>query len=151
MSAARFWPWLLGGMVVAVVATALGLAICAAQALPDGPVDLVWDKVACAHCRMHVGEPAFAAQLTTTAGETLAFDDPGCLFEYEQANHPAVHASWFRHHREDRWLRADAVGFVEVAPTPMGYGLGAVEPGTAGAIGLEAARAQVLGSRGGAR
>ena len=42
--------------------------------LPEGPVDVAWDKSPCSACSMHVGEPPFAAQLTTTSGKTHVFD-----------------------------------------------------------------------------
>ena len=126
--------WWLGGLVLACSAAAVGYGIRSATRLPDGPVALHWDKAACAHCSMHVGEPRFAAQLTTTDGRTLAFDDPGCLFGLLASEHPQVYAIWFHHLHEDRWLPAAAVAFAEVTPTPMGFGLGAVDPGTPAAI-----------------
>lgn len=133
-------PLLLLGTVIAVVGAAVSFSVFAANSLPAGPVDLVWDKTACASCRMHVGEPAFSAQLTTKDGRTHAFDDPGCLFVFLDEEQPAVHEIWFHHLHELRWLPASAVAFVPVEPTPMGFGLGAVDPGTPGAIDLGAAR-----------
>jgi copper chaperone NosL len=126
-------------LVVGVVA----IVAVTAAALPDGPVDLVWDKEACVFCRMHVGEPHFAAQLQTVDGEVFAFDDPGCLFEYEERSQPGVHAVYFHHIREQRWIAASAVRFVEISPTPMGYGLGAVDDNPPGSLDLVQARARV--------
>lgn len=142
MNADRFLPRLLGGLVLAGIAGAIAFAVHAAAVVPDGPADVVWDKSACAHCRMHLGEPGFAAQLTTTAGTTLLFDDPGCLFEYLADATPAVHAIWFHHASEQRWLRAPAVAFAPVSTSPMGFGLAATDPGTVGAIDYDAARAR---------
>jgi hypothetical protein len=133
------WHVWLGGLVLALAASAVAFGIRAASRLPDGPVALHWDKAACACCSMHVGEPRFAAQLTTTDGRTLAFDDPGCLFSSLEEGNLSVHAIWFHHLREDRWLPSTAVAFIEVTPTPMGFGLGAIDPGTPGAIAFEAA------------
>lgn len=127
--------------VLAAVATAVGFAV-RTTALPTGPAELVWDKTACAHCSMHVGEPEFAAQLQTQDGRTLAFDDPGCLFLLLDAERPPVHAIWFRHCREARWLPAAAVAFVELTPTPMGFGLGAVDAGTPGSLAFAVAAAR---------
>ena len=56
---------------------------------------------------------------------------------------PAVHALYFRHLLEDRWLRRDQVGFVAAAGTPMGYDLGAVAREAPGALSYEAAQHQV--------
>lgn len=146
---ARSAPLLLGGLVAAGVLGAIVFAVVASSTLPDGPVDVVWDKAACAHCRMHLGEPAFAAQLTTTDGRTFLFDDPGCLFTWSAASQPTVHATWFHHRTEDRWLPASAVAFVAVDTSPMGFGLAAVDPGTTGALDLDAARARCAQRTGG--
>lgn len=126
---------LVGGFVAAIVWS---------QRLPEGPVEIVWDREACAHCHMHIGEPPFAAQLQLEDRKVLNFDDPGCLFSWLQANPGArVHAMYFHHLRENRWLAKAEVGFVEVSPTPMGFGLGAVERNTPGAISFEEAQARV--------
>jgi hypothetical protein len=146
----RTLPVLLGVAVLGAVGAAIGFAVLASTTLPDGPVEVVWDKAACAHCSMHLGEPAFAAQLTTTAGQTLFFDDPGCLFEHVAAARPDVHATWFRHLREERWLPAAAAGFVAVDHSPMGFGLGAVDAGAPGAMSLAQATVRCLGPRDGA-
>lgn len=140
-------------VIVALVAALLvGLGIGLATLLApgraeSGPVPIVWDKTACAWCRMHIGEPAFAAQLQTADGRVLDFDDPGCLFEYLAENQPWVEAMYFHHVDEDRWLKAPAVGFVLRTPTPMGYGLAAVSPDHPGALSFEQARQRILRSR----
>jgi hypothetical protein len=105
-----------------------------AQRLPTGPVPIVWDQEACAQCKMHIGDPAFAAQVQLGSGEVLDFDDPGCLFTWVAAHEPEKrHAVWFHHHGADRWLAQAEVGFVPASPTPMDYGLAAVERSAAGA------------------
>ncbi len=132
------------GLVVGLCAAAgFGWLLVRAQDLPGGVVPVAWDKEACAHCRMHVGEQAFAAQLQLTDGRVLNFDDPGCLFAWLDANTAKVHATWLHHHSEDRWLSRAEVGFVEVTPTPMGFGLAAVGAATPGALGWEAAAAKL--------
>jgi hypothetical protein len=115
------------------------LAAASCRSLPDGPTPVEWDHDACAKCGMHVGAPAFAAQVQLRDGRTLHYDDPGCLLLDDAASGPEVHALWFHHHREDRWIRGDRVGFVPVSPTPMGFDLGATEAGGE-ALGLAAAR-----------
>lgn len=116
----------------AVAVTAVAL-----QQRGDGPVVPIWDRDACAHCHMHVGEPGFAAQLHDADGRVYHYDDPGCLLL--DLPRRTVRALWFRHAHEDRWLRGDRVGFAEVGPSPMGHGLGAVDPTTPGALTLQAA------------
>jgi hypothetical protein len=140
----RVLPVLLLGVVILVVSGTVAYSILASAKLSDGPVDLVWDKAACSACGMHVGEPPFAAQLTTKAGHTQAFDDPGCLFVYVAEQQPDVHTIFFHHSREKRWIAADKVAFTPADKTPMGFGLAAVDTGTKGAIDLDEARRKCL-------
>lgn len=140
----RLLPIALLALVLIAVASAVVWSVVASAKLPDGPAELVWDKAACAACGMHVGEPPFAAQATTKDGRVHAFDDPGCLFLWLDEQRPDVHSVFFRHHREDRWIARDRVGFVAVTPTPMGFGFGAVDGNAPGAIDHDTCRARVL-------
>src|SRR5690606_32754237 len=132
----------------ALLAGALLLAACGP---PEGPQPIAWDREPCAHCRMLISDPAFAAQLHRSDGTVESFDDPGCLFERLAAPGAPVHALWFHHLREDRWLAADAVAFLPVTPTPMDFGFGAVDAGTPDALPLAAARAAVAARSEGTR
>jgi len=118
------------------------------QQLPDGPVPVIWEKDACAHCRMHLSEMYFAVQLQTRDGDVLNCDDPGCFFSYMEAARPDVHEIWFHHSREDRWVRRSEVAFVPAVSTPMNCGLAAVDRDQEGALSYEQARAQVLSRQG---
>ena len=113
----------------------------------EGPAPIAWDREPCAHCHMLISEPRFAAQLETEQGEIRSFDDPGCLLSELDARTPSVRRLWFHHVREDRWLDGAHVAFADAGETPMGYGLGAVDANTPGAISFDEARARV-GARG---
>lgn len=131
---------------VALVGAALGgviLTVRGAQQLPDDVQPIAWNHEACAHCRMLIGEPRHAAQLITDDGDVRSFDDPGCALRHLADHHPAIHRLWFHHARDDRWLAADAAGFLTGATTPMASGLAAVDRGAPGAVDLTAARALV--------
>jgi copper chaperone NosL len=134
---ARRRPWL-----AALAAVVLGLALFRLAAPPSGPVEPAWDRVACAHCRMLVSDPAFAAQLHDAAGEVRFFDDPGCLLLFRaEAPDPSARA-WFHDSRGERWLAEAEVGFVRVDETPMAHGLAAVmRAETPGELAPAAARA----------
>lgn len=112
--------------------------------LPEGPVDIVWDREVCEHCKMHVGDPRFAAQLQTTDGEVVSFDDPGCLVDYLHEHPTDPHALYFRDYDGDRWLSQDEVGFFPVEDSPMGYGIRAVGKETPGAHDWTWAQARAL-------
>jgi hypothetical protein len=119
-------------LVLGLVAAAV-VAVFASERLPDGPEPIVWDREACAHCHMHVGEPGFAAQAIDADGRVFNFDDPGCLLAWRAARAEAPARVWFHHATEDRWLRLDQVAFVHVGHSPMGSNLAAVDRGTPGA------------------
>lgn len=125
---------------------ALALALAAACRSSGGPEPIAWDRQACDFCHMHIGEPGFAAELILENGRTLAFDDPGCLFLYEEREHPRVRQAWFHHATEDRWLARDEVAFVTAPTSPMGYGLAAVSKAE-GSLTHAQARDRVIASR----
>jgi hypothetical protein len=136
---ARDLPWaklvvlgLLGALVTVVIVVVRG-----GSEIPDEVQPIAWHRQACAHCGMLVGEPRHAAQLITTEGEVLAFDDPGCALRYLDERHPGVHRLWF--HGEQAWIPFDRTRFLVGGRTPMGSGLIAVEGG-AGSIDLAAAK-----------
>lgn len=110
----------------------------------EGPVPIVWDREVCADCKMHIGDPRFAAQIQTTEGEVLDFDDPGCLFHYMQSHDLSVRALYFRNYAVDGWLSESQVGFLPAQGSPMGYGIRAVPKDTAGAKDIDWAKHQVM-------
>lgn len=139
-------------LVLGAGAAGLWLLLGTGRELPDGPVPIAWDREVCAECHMHIGDPRFAAQVQTRTGDVHSFDDPGCLYrQIEREGVADVHAIWFRHVDEDRWIGSDEVAFLSREPTPMGYGLGAVPRGTPDSFGPEDARARVLAHHGHAR
>jgi copper chaperone NosL len=129
------------------LAAALSLSLIALGACaPDGPAAVAWDRVACAHCRMLVSDPRFAAQLQLEDGEVLHFDDPGCLLSARAALARPVRAVWFHDSGGEGWIAEADVAFVRGLETPMGYGLAAVRAGSApGALSVAEALAALRG------
>jgi hypothetical protein len=105
-----------------------------------GAVEPAWDRQACEQCRMLLSDPSFSAQIRTRDGQTLFFDDPGCLLRYEAENKPAVGEEYFHDFQGNAWLPSSQAGFIAVARSPMGYRLGAVAKGREGARDLGWAR-----------
>ncbi|HSN82559.1 MAG TPA: hypothetical protein VLS88_08295 [Polyangiales bacterium] len=133
------WVLFAAALVVAVI----GLIRFNRAEPPEGPSPIVWDREVCAYCKMHIGDPRFAAQLQTTEGDVFNFDDPGCLFEYMDANPLSIHALYFRDYDESGWLSESGVGFLPVDDSPMGYGIRAVPEDTTGAEDIVWAKARV--------
>lgn len=138
----RELPWFRIGVAGFLVAAVVGviLVVRGGHSIPDEVQPIEWNRQACSHCQMLIGDPHHAAQLITEEGEVMSFDDPGCALRYLEDHHPAVHRLWFHAGIGDRWLPSDRVSFTTNGTTPMGSGLIAVEPGTPHAIDLEAAR-----------
>jgi len=131
-------------LLVVLVAVALVLVRLNRVTLPAGAVPVIWDSEVCANCKMHVGDPRFAAQLQTSTGEVLNFDDPGCLFDYLGSHDVTVHALYFRNYDDDAWLSESQVGFRSVEDSPMGYGVAAVPKATPEARDIDWAKQQVM-------
>ena len=131
-------------LLLALAAALTAWALFRSSKPPTGPVSVAWDRESCARCRMLIGEPRFAAQLQTRDGRILNFDDPGCLLIYTAEQTDEAHAIYFHHLLEERWIDAADVVFVGAEPTPMGYGLGAVDGDAAASVPLTRARERVL-------
>jgi len=134
-------PWgklALGGVLLAAILGVV-LVVRGGHSVPDEVQPIEWNRQACAHCQMLIGEPHHAAQLITTDGAVLSFDDPGCALRYVDQHQPAVHRLWFHAATGEAWIPVDHVGFTTGGTTPMGSGLLAVERGTPGALDPAAA------------
>lgn len=133
-------------IVAAVAVLLVGIVLIRLNrvSLPEGPVPVVWDREVCQHCKMHVGDPRFAAQLQASNATVMSFDDPGCLAAYLDAHPMEVHAIYFRDYEHEKWLSQSEAGFVPVDDSPMGYGIAAVTRDTPGARDWEWARGRAL-------
>lgn len=89
------------------------------------PPEIRYGRDSCAECGMIVSEARFAAAATTADGETLVFDDIGCLLRYRQKQAPQWAAVWVHDYQGEEWLRAeDAWYLVSTAVrSPMGWGI----------------------------
>lgn len=134
-------PWVKIAVATFVASLVVGFVVIVrgGSQLPDEIQPIEWNRQACAHCGMLVGEPAYAAELITDDGEVAAFDDPGCALRYLDERAPRIHRMWFHHHTEDKWIPIGRARFITGQKTPMGSGLGAVEDGGPNALDLVAA------------
>lgn len=106
----------------------------------DGPVEPVWGKEPCAHCKMLVSDKRYAAQAIDQAGEHRFFDDVGCMVLWVDAHQPAAPA-WVRESSSGTWLDARTAHYLQGARTPMDFGM---EARADGSLGFEAMRNAVL-------
>jgi copper chaperone NosL len=117
-------------LATAVVACVLALGGCGADT--GRPPSIRYGEDACARCRMIISDDRFAAALVTRDGETMRFDDVGCLVEHEagRPSSPAAAACWVRDSTGGGWLDARAATYVRSPEgrSPMAYGLTAFPP-----------------------
>lgn len=115
--------------------TRLGLLLAAAACGAPGPRPLAYGTEQCTHCHMTLADPRFSAELVTTTGRVIPFDDVGCLATFIATRgipDEQIHSLWVSeflppHTLLDAsravFLRSDSVR------TPMDYGIVALAPG----------------------
>lgn len=106
----------------AALALAAALAAGACQRGAPAPAPLDTRTEACAHCRMAVSDPQFAAQLVAPGEEPRFFDDLGCLRDHlRDARVPPGAVVYVADHRTRAWVPAAAAVYTRVAglQTPM--------------------------------
>lgn len=113
-----------------------------------GPVDVKWDRDACARCRMVVSDRVFAAEVRSgPKRQVYKFDDLGCaivwLEDQPWKDDPATEI-WVADFRTGQWLDARKAYYVSVKNTPMDYGLGATADAAPGSVDFEGAKAKVF-------
>jgi hypothetical protein len=128
MAAPNAWR---GALLAAAALGAIAFVALRLAAPSLEPAPVAWDRVACAHCRMLVSDPRFAAQLALEDGEVLHFDDPGCLLLWRAGSERRALAAWFHDSASERWLAESEAAFASGAETPMGYGFAAIARGSA--------------------
>ena len=100
---------------------------------PDfSPRTINYDRDICEQCLMGIADSLWAVQAINTQGETLWFDDIGCMIEYMKSdnwkkfvNHQKVQL-WVGNTENGGWLDAHKAYYNFGKHTPMGYGYSAV-------------------------
>jgi copper chaperone NosL len=92
------------------------------------PPAVRFGEEACAGCRMIISDERFAAARVDADGETLKFDDFGCLLGHDANEVRPAAVYWVRNVSGKEWLNARQAIFVHSAKviSPMGHGLAAV-------------------------
>lgn len=106
----------------------LGVVL-AAMACSAEPDPIQFGVQECAHCRMTIADPRFAAQLQTRQGRVYGFDAVECLARFVQGNDLDDGARFwvYSYLPPERRIEAPKAFFLasEGLPSPMGGGLSA--------------------------
>lgn len=91
------------------ILTVLAGAMFAAACASPGPRALIVGADRCEHCHMTVADARFAAQLVTSTGKVLVFDEVGCLaaaLRDDVVTRDRVRALWVADFRQEgAWIR----------------------------------------------
>lgn len=128
------------------------LAACGRADMPEGMVEVKWDRDTCARCSMVVSDRRFAAQVRGgPKDQSFKFDDIGCVAFWLKAQPWGADAAtriWVAElsSRGDavHWLDARRAQYVGGKTSPMGYNFGAVATPQPGSLDFETMRTHVL-------
>ena len=111
-----------------------------------GAEPITYGRDACAHCRMHISQPGFAAELRDSNGVLTKYDDIGCMLHAMVALHHEVPEVWVEDHDGGGFVPLLSASLVraERLETPMGYGIVAFKDAGAAATFARAQGGEVL-------
>jgi copper chaperone NosL len=137
---------------VALTPLAAMLAACGRGTLPDGMVEIKWDRDTCTRCGMVLSDRRFAAQAKGGPQEaSFKFDDIGCAVFWLNSQpwgRAAATRLWVTglssKGSDVHWFDAKKAHYVGGKTSPMGYNFGAVANPEAGSVDFETMREHVL-------
>ncbi|MGO4106666.1 nitrous oxide reductase accessory protein NosL [Paenibacillus sp. YAF4_2] len=94
------------------------------------PVAINEETDKCAICNMSIKDDPYATQIVTVDGQSLKFDDIGCMHEWEEKNgSDSIGAKFVRDQNTGDWLKYDKAYYAydSTFKTPMAYGIIAFE------------------------
>jgi len=114
------------GFLLMILLTVLAtlLAACGKDKYEPKAVNPEIDR--CTTCNMAVNDDPFATQVITKEGQSLKFDDIGCMYEWFKENgKDTVGAAYVRDYHTKDWVLYEKAYYVYDASfqTPMAYGI----------------------------
>ena len=100
-------------------------------------VDIKVKEYQCSECSMDVEVLEYAAQLIAKNGNTYFFDDIGCVVLWLENHSPDTQIILTQTLDTHLWIDATKAWYSRIAPSPMGYGLAAVENKKEGLVTYE--------------
>ena len=128
------------------------LAACGRATMPEGMVEVKWDRDTCVRCSMMLSDRRFAAQVRGGPHDaSFKFDDIGCAAIWLKAQPWGADAAtriWVAEvgSRGDavQWLDARRAQYMGGKTSPMGYNFAAIAVPQPGSLDFETMRTHVL-------
>ena len=120
MKRIRNYAWT---VLVLLAAMALGAA-CGSKTYEPQAINEATDR--CVICNMAIKDDQYATQIITKDGQSLKFDDLGCMNQWKTENGTdTVGAAFVRDYTNSKWLKYEDAYYVYEAQikTPMAYGI----------------------------
>jgi copper chaperone NosL len=112
------------GLLALLTLIALTIAACGGEKYVPQAINEETDV--CVICKMAVKDDAFATQIITKDGQSLKFDDIGCLNTWKTDNGTdTIGAAFVRDYNSKQWLRYEKAYYAYDSSyqTPMAYGI----------------------------
>ncbi|MBD2869001.1 nitrous oxide reductase accessory protein NosL [Paenibacillus arenilitoris] len=112
------------GLLALLLTLALTLAACGGEKYEAQAINEATDV--CVICKMAVKDDQYATQIVTKDGQSLKFDDIGCLNTWKTENGTdTIGAAFVRDYNSKQWLRYEKAYYVydSSIQTPMAYGI----------------------------
>ena len=107
-------------------------------------IDIKANTYSCAKCKMNVNALDYATQAIKKNGDTYFFDDIGCMVLWLEKNAEEIVTSYVMTLDTHKWIKAAQAHYSRIAPSPMGYGFGAVEAPKTNLISYDAMKIFML-------
>ena len=107
-------------------------------------VNIKANEYSCAKCKMDVNALDYATQAIKKNGDTYFFDDMGCMVLWLEKNSEEIVATYVMTLDTHKWIKAEKAYYSRIAPSPMGYGFGAVESSKASLISYDTMKTFML-------
>ncbi|HHO65517.1 MAG TPA: hypothetical protein ENJ71_03230 [Epsilonproteobacteria bacterium] len=107
-------------------------------------IDIKANEYSCVKCKMDVKALDYATQVVKKNGDTYFFDDVGCMVLWLKEHATDSVKRYVRTLDTHRWIEAEKAHYSRIAPSPMGYGFGAVEASKEGLVSYEEMRDLML-------
>ncbi|WP_051236823.1 nitrous oxide reductase accessory protein NosL [Paenibacillus pinihumi] len=112
------------GILLVLAGMMVLLAACGGEKYEPHAINEATDV--CAICKMAIKDDQYATQIVTKDGQSLKFDDIGCLNTWKKENGTDnIGAAFVRDYNSKQWLRYEKAYYAYDASykTPMAYGI----------------------------